>query len=385
MSRKTSIPRKTIEGRRGIQTYRSCDKGFADSMRLTTFKETDDAVVVRHSEFAKPYGEQYEDPWEDFSAMEYQAPNLPPWGFDYPGMGDPAAQPWKVVFFCDGTFDVCFCNEASMVFPLNCSWEIIGVGFDPPWNEVGVSFDKTHVYTYGLATATGCGYLTVTMRAVFKVGDKTETVIGTHSGIKVCACKEEDCEGCNDSAIAWDASTSAHTIARNNSVTVAITDSLGIGGPYSWSVSGTGFTLDNAITVGLSNTLNASGSACGMAEITVIGCGGTEIKGYVRCTTGQWVLDTASFCLNCSGYCTTPPACTPGAFTENDPVDPRWRYDGCGSCCGTQYCSEGSGGCTGSCYNLIATLKAACEYCDALDGGGLYGTFSRVDRYIWSC
>lgn len=287
MSRKTSIPRKIVLGDRGIQTYRSCDKGFAGSLRLTTFKEATDATIIRESEFAKPYGEQYEDPHEDYSAMEYQAPNMPPWGWDYPAM--PGSSPWHVVFFCDGTFDICWCPEESVAFVLNCSFEIIGVEFDPPWNEVGVSFDKTHVYTYGLEAASGCGYLTVTMRAKVPIGgDKYKFVEGTHSGIRVCGCREDECGECDDSAIAFNLAVVPDTIAQNGSAAIAITDSLGTGGPYDWAVSGTGFTLDYAQTAGLTNVLRASGSACGTAVITVTGCDGTVITETVRCTTGAW-------------------------------------------------------------------------------------------------
>lgn len=105
-----------------------------------------------------------------------------------------------------------------------------------------------------------------------------------------CGCVDVavSCGLCDDSAIAWN-SSSAETIARNGSASVAILDPLGNGGPYSWSVSGTGFTLTSATTTGLSNTLQANSTACGSATITVTGCGGNTAVGYVRCTTGRWV------------------------------------------------------------------------------------------------
>jgi len=48
------------------------------------------------------------------------------------------------------------------------------------------------------------------------------------------------------------------TIQRNQSVAISV-----IGGipPYTWSVSGTGFTLASETTWGLSNTLNADATA----------------------------------------------------------------------------------------------------------------------------
>ena len=116
-----------------------------------------------------------------------------------------------------------------------------------------------------------------------------------------CGCNDliVTCEMCDDSEIAWDDPTSADTIVRNGSATVAITDSVGKGGPYSWSVSGTGFSLANATTEGLANTLYAGGTACGTATITVTGCNGKVVTGYVRCTTGVWV--TVASCNSPSG------------------------------------------------------------------------------------
>ena len=100
---------------------------------------------------------------------------------------------------------------------------------------------------------------------------------------------------CEGSTITWDDAGSADIIDRNSSCAVAITDDLGKGGPYVWSVSGTGFALDYAQTAGLTNTLTAWGTACGSATITVTGCNGTVVTGYVRCMTGSWVLQAKSF------------------------------------------------------------------------------------------
>ncbi len=311
MSKKTSIPPKIILGDRGIQTYRSCDKGFTDSMRLVPFKQvkdgTGDARIVRESEFAKPYGEQYEDPHEDFWAMEYEAPSLPPWGWDYPGMEDPAST-YHVTFLCGG--DYCYCPEGTKTFDGECGWEIIGAEFVPPWGAVGVSFSKTQLKFTGLSTASGCGYLTITMKARFKSGDKYQTVIGTHSNIQVCQCDDDECEeACVVTVpVAYDDANSDDTIVQSNTATVAVT---GDGAPFSWSVSGTGFTLDYSETAGLENTLNASGSACGTATITITDCDGNIATGYVTCTTGVWTQDwlftspitPAYYGPSCTGYC----------------------------------------------------------------------------------
>jgi len=65
-----------------------------------------------------------------------------------------------------------------------------------------------------------------------------------------------------------------------------------IGGrpPYTWVVSGTGFSLSNtAETYATENTLIAGASACGVAVITVTGYDDTSDTGRVKCTFGTWV------------------------------------------------------------------------------------------------
>lgn len=114
---------------------------------------------------------------------------------------------------------------------------------------------------------------------------------GTVSENCGCIDIESSCDPClSTTAMSWDDAASSDTVARSNSVTVAVQDGVG---PYNWTVSGTGFTLDNAQTVGVSNTLNADAVACGSATVTVTDdCG--SVTGYVRCTTGAWTLQAWS-------------------------------------------------------------------------------------------
>jgi RHS repeat-associated protein len=69
-------------------------------------------------------------------------------------------------------------------------------------------------------------------------------------------------------------------IDQNSSIPINV-----IGGcpPYTWSVSGNGFSL-------IGNTLFADDTACGSATITVTDTCGNNITGYVRCTEGVWNL-----------------------------------------------------------------------------------------------
>lgn len=130
-------------------------------------------------------------------------------------------------------------------------------------------------------------------------------------------------------------------IDRNSSISLNV-----IGGcsPYTWSVSGTGFTLDEEITTGLTNTLNADGAPCGSATITVTGCNETQVVGYVRSTSGKWVLSTS--CggtfgpINCDG-------CLPlGCYGM---IDSKTAYFEAWCGYSDDYTCEELGGCVGPC------------------------------------
>jgi hypothetical protein len=78
-------------------------------------------------------------------------------------------------------------------------------------------------------------------------------------------------------------------IAPNSSIPISVTRGCY---PYTWSISGQGFTLAESVTKGLTNTLNSDGTSCGTATITIIGCSGTTIVGQVRITEGHWEYNT---------------------------------------------------------------------------------------------
>jgi len=59
--------------------------------------------------------------------------------------------------------------------------------------------------------------------------------------------------------------------------------------PYSWTVTGLGFSLASEITDVPSNTLLAGPGAAGTAFIEVTDICGFKCSGYVRSTAGQWV------------------------------------------------------------------------------------------------
>lgn len=74
-------------------------------------------------------------------------------------------------------------------------------------------------------------------------------------------------------------------IVREDSLVVNVSAN---GTPLTWSVAGTGFSLEHAETAGTGNVLHADVTACGSATITITDCDGNVATGYVRCTTGTW-------------------------------------------------------------------------------------------------
>lgn len=81
----------------------------------------------------------------------------------------------------------------------------------------------------------------------------------------------------------WDPNN-PQVINRNGSVAVNVISGVP---PYSWSVSGSGFSLATDETQGLSNTLYADDTAC-VATVTVTDSRGQIVSGDVRCSCGNW-------------------------------------------------------------------------------------------------
>jgi len=197
-----------------------------------------------------------------------------------------------------------------------------------------------------------------------------------------CGCVDVEVICCDGSGMAWDSSTSAEYVARNNDCVVAITDSLDAGGPYSWEVSGTGFSLDFVKTEGLVNELNALWNACRTATITVTGCDGTQITGEVRCTYGDW-----SMVSSCNVYDTDNALCSCFyADMDSDPWHRYWNFIHCapiasGSC--DTHCDSDEGG-----YWCDGDNEPPCDACAVSVGAGCGEdktyrvTVSRIDDWV---
>jgi len=181
-----------------------------------------------------------------------------------------------------------------------------------------------------------------------------------------CGCQDFDveCDTCDDSGLNWIADDPV-LVNRNQSTLVTIEDSLGKGGPYSWEVTGgTGLSMANAVTIGTSNYLVASDSACGSGYITVTGCDGNVIQGNAKCSTGEYVLNWTMDSIGCSDSCGN--CCKPGTCwgTHTSAISHRYP-DGINR---VTYPSQlDMCGCSTYCMNdPINCPDATC--CDGLEG-----------------
>ena len=355
-------------GRRLYVDNASYAKQMGVGSRKPAFNQND--ALYKQSEFKQPYKE------DDYEEMEYLADDYPgfpndydydtPFEVPYPGPAGNKYNPRTVRFLCN-IEDACYGRPNAVCSYISCGWPIISYEL--------VSIPKGCKFTLsnkGLLCAS-CPeseifFITfdVIMKARFQMNGQTISVIGRHFDMTLSHCL------CDDQDIAWDAATSASSMARSSSATVAITDNANkSGSPYTWTISGKGFTLDNVITEGLTNGINTDATACGRATITVTGCAGkTLVVGYVDCTYGEWTAwdilcenVNGSFSDSCiideyrvqiggentqyqyraeCGCITNCPEGNSTGCTANANCIPQagWETDGCSNLCGL-LCSGG--------------------------------------------
>jgi len=176
---------------------------------------------------------------------------------------------------------------------------------------------------------------------------------------------------CDDTEMEWDDVNSDDTIVRGGNAFVYITDTANLGGPYEWIVSGVGFSMLHATTVGLGNTLIAGPTACGSAHVSVAGCNGRVVSGYVRCTYGSWVR--ISSCGPPMTYCNINAII--GQFRYIEVF--CYRHQAIYGCCFDPPCSGGP--------PLYCASGTVCD--GVLWRDCMFGTCWRISAWIdqWQC
>jgi len=279
-------------------------KPYSEQIRIPTDKNQDDQIDKKHSEFKKPY---LSDTYEE---MEYFADAPIGYAFmpgaidgvnvDVPWMGTPVPDwpknPMYIakVFRCDS--GPCWCENQTKCFSAFCTNEIIKAMFTTKgYSKWGFTFSGNEFCITAPDGASGSPSVAFFMRHPIQQPDGS---MGFREGsyiIIIPKCKDKECCAA-DAAMAWNDDGSDDTVVREESANIGIT---GTNTPFSWSVSGTGFSLEYSTTEGLGNTLYADASACGKATITVTGCDDVSVTGYVACTTGVWSSAAETYCYEC--------------------------------------------------------------------------------------
>jgi len=94
--------------------------------------------------------------------------------------------------------------------------------------------------------------------------------------------------------------------------------------PFTWQISGSGFTLDRYQTTDMTNKIIASGSACGPATITVTDSCFNQLIEYVLCDVGRW---------SCRDGCEWVCGCNVIEVITHYYGKYQWSYEACSRWC----------------------------------------------------
>lgn len=276
---------KTTEKEYGRRLYVS-PLAYQSQIRKPTDKALDDLYKLPHSENKKPYRE------DSYEEMEYFL--SPPFGFswDWPefdlpfvGFIDPWVPPWFLVFTCQVETGGCFCAGQKRCYALNCSHKVVSIEVNelltPVPGHFSISYNSGQICITATEEAETVVYFDVTM--VADPGDGSE-VFGTHEGLSVTSCSDEDCGCISPPSFSYDDASSADVVYRTGSANVYVD---GGQAPFTWSITGTGLTMANAETDTGENQVNASASACGPGAITVTDACDQVVYGFIRVVEGS--------------------------------------------------------------------------------------------------
>jgi len=234
---------------------------------------------ITQSEMKKPYDStlyypEMEEAWDGpFGGIDF-GPGGPRGDFSW-DLQDPSD---SGVYVFNADTDSCYCPGETRDIEITGTHPIFG--YDVTFNGP----DATVSITEGIGTNSvkgtikvdsgKSGMVTIEMLMIAFPG------VPGDSNVNIFECS--DCCPA-DPPLATD--SYPETIAQSSSAAISV---QGGKAPYSWSVSGTDFTLDDASTNDVNNTLNAGASSCGTATITVTDACGDSVEFEVRSTVGQW-------------------------------------------------------------------------------------------------
>jgi hypothetical protein len=314
MNNPTNIDDLKPEFDTGIRPYVN-DDGFETAQRVRTAAEVQTVNPYPESETAPPYM----NPDDGYEAVEYKWPQgitIPNIDIDVPNYEFPDVPITPVPssrLCCHAWTNDCYVSggvASIMISVGNCPSVVMDGKKYVDWEctEVKLTFsiDESRFRIIGFSGGIGGCFVRIAAKETawsklsltvkMRVADTEQNRLSSApikspclAIIDVDKCDDSECD-CSD-GMSWDTATSALEINRSSGVAIGIIANSEKCAPFTWAVSGTGFSLAFSVTSGLQNVLYADGTACGMAIVTVTGCDGvTQVIGKVRCTFGTWVV-----------------------------------------------------------------------------------------------
>jgi hypothetical protein len=326
MAKKTPTIQERDYGRR---MYAS-KKKYGEQRKLTSDFYLDIAAgKQKHSEFKRPY-----IPDLDYPEMEMYNP--PPWNPNWPGLppGEPPVigpvdpggpvpirptdprklPPFNGCLFWPGIF------KPNPVSPGDISFGEVWIGSQDSITKIECygpgkcvfALDGCNEKTFPSGRpdlASGPGKCTILVHADKDYdpskGDAVVITVYMASGVQCAtAVYVEPCDPETPGPV-YDWSRNPQTIANSGSATIYIIDPVDPDNfgdpPFTWTVSGTGFSFPVKKTSGRSNTIVTNSSPCGTGRITVRDVCGKSTTGYIRAVSGTW-SSVSAFCIpECQG------------------------------------------------------------------------------------
>jgi len=134
--------------------------------------------------------------------------------------------------------------------------------------------------------------------------------------------RPKDLAACSSATFVYDPDN-PETVAREDDVVITVIYGCP---PFTWGVTGTGFSFADATTNTRTNTLSADDTACGAASVTVTDVNSTEVTGYVRCTASSDWADKGSYMSTDGGGVTGTPC--PSCGSDFETIEGNKKYVG---------------------------------------------------------
>ncbi len=258
-------------------------KSYHEIMNKTSNSSMWNQIKQKHSEFEKPYFHRA----GEYAEMQHYFPNLPGLSgipsfslsgvkfddmrFDHPWMGRPvddalAWPTWMITFFCRG--DPCWCPNQTKCFDMGCTYPVVNVTTDFNSCE-GADFTFGNgqlCITAGDSVNWSCS---ITIHMAYRYYNeklkKKVTIIGTHGGIRINQCSDDDCISCDctDITISYTTQQMAVDEVQTLTVTNGTADCT-----YDWAIDSGGGSLSAATGLSVDYTAPSSNAEC--AENSII-------------------------------------------------------------------------------------------------------------------